>query len=89
MKTIHKHLAITIVTAFCASTLQVKAQNPDRLQPTWWFGVSGAANFAFYQGSVRDLGNTLMLHILSRMVAWRLLLMFQYLQNTGLILYGV
>ncbi|HTA28331.1 MAG TPA: OmpA family protein [Bacteroidia bacterium] len=60
MKTIHKHLAITIITAVCASTLQVKAQNPDRLQPTWWFGVSGAANFAFYQGSAQSLGNSKM-----------------------------
>lgn len=29
------------------------------LQPTWWFGVSGAANFNFYSGTTQRLNNTL------------------------------
>ncbi|WP_069657951.1 outer membrane beta-barrel protein [Arcticibacter eurypsychrophilus] len=28
-------------------------------QPTWWFGVSGAANFNFYDGTTQRLNNTL------------------------------
>jgi outer membrane protein OmpA-like peptidoglycan-associated protein len=34
----------------------VKAQTS---QPTWWFGLSGAANFNFYEGTTQRLNNAL------------------------------
>jgi hypothetical protein len=35
------------------------AQNVKIIQPIWWFGVSGAANFNFYDGTTQMLNNNL------------------------------
>jgi outer membrane protein OmpA-like peptidoglycan-associated protein len=37
----------------------LKAQ--DRVTPTWWFGVAGAANFNFYRGTAQILNDNLTL----------------------------
>ena len=36
----------------------IQAQTIQRTQPTWWFGVSGAANFNFYRGTTQILNET-------------------------------
>lgn len=36
----------------------VQAQTVVPTQPTWWFGVSGAANFNFYRGTTQMLNQT-------------------------------
>ena len=38
------------------ATTTIKAQD---IQPTWWFGISGAANFNFYDGTTQRLNNSL------------------------------
>ncbi|MDB5190460.1 MAG: outer membrane protein OmpA [Segetibacter sp.] len=35
------------------------AQKIERVQPTWWFGQSGAANFNTYRGTTQKLNNNL------------------------------
>lgn len=35
------------------------AQNVKRMQPVWWFGVSGAANFNSYRGTTQMLNKSL------------------------------
>ncbi|MDN3657248.1 OmpA family protein [Ferruginibacter paludis] len=35
------------------------AQKEQRLQPVWWFGESGAANFNFYRGTTQVLNDNL------------------------------
>jgi hypothetical protein len=52
MKTTKGYLTIAMLTVLLISNVSVKAQFQDRLQPTWWFGVTGAANFDFYTGTV-------------------------------------
>lgn len=52
MKTIRTLSKIVAVAILFISNLSVNAQIPDRLRPDWWFGVSGAANFDFYNGTV-------------------------------------
>ena len=44
--------SLMVVTAFSS----VQGQTT---QPTWWFGVSGAANFNFYSGTTQRLNNSL------------------------------
>jgi outer membrane protein OmpA-like peptidoglycan-associated protein len=52
-KRIH-NLIICLMVMFMAQTT-VKAQD---VQPTWWFGLSGAANFNFFDGTTQRLNNT-------------------------------
>jgi len=49
--------AITMMLAIIISNESLKAQ--ERVQPTWWFGLSGAANFDFYRGTTQILNNDL------------------------------
>lgn len=48
-------LIICMVMMMIAN-IAVKAQD---IQPTWWFGISGAANFNFYDGTTQRLNNSL------------------------------
>jgi len=50
---IHK-LIICLMVLFMAQTT-VKAQD---VQPTWWFGISGGANFNFFDGTTQRLNNS-------------------------------
>lgn len=47
-------IILTLMIILVQST--VKAQTT---QPTWWFGLSGAANFNFYDGTTQRLNNSL------------------------------
>jgi outer membrane protein OmpA-like peptidoglycan-associated protein len=47
-------LIICLMCMFMAQTT-LKAQD---VQPTWWFGVSGGANFNFFDGTTQRLNNT-------------------------------
>ncbi|SDM12391.1 Outer membrane protein OmpA [Daejeonella rubra] len=47
-------IILSLMMIFAQSTL--KAQTS---QPTWWFGLSGAANFNFYDGTTQRLNNAL------------------------------
>jgi outer membrane protein OmpA-like peptidoglycan-associated protein len=49
--------AILLSAMFVLSQVAVQAQVT---QPTWWWGVSGAANFNFYSGTTQTLNNNLM-----------------------------
>jgi outer membrane protein OmpA-like peptidoglycan-associated protein len=50
-----QRLIICFVIMILAGT-RVQAQNTA---PTWWFGVSGAANFNFFDGTTQRLNNSL------------------------------
>jgi outer membrane protein OmpA-like peptidoglycan-associated protein len=52
---ITQKLFICILMFMIAQTT-VKGQD---VQPTWWFGVSGATNFNFYDGTTQRLNNSL------------------------------
>jgi outer membrane protein OmpA-like peptidoglycan-associated protein len=58
MKTTKKYIGIAVFAIIYISNISVTAQSTDRLQPDWWFGVSGAANFDFYNGTVQALGDS-------------------------------
>ncbi len=47
---------LVLLLIFAGTTIQ--AQTTVRTQPTWWFGVSGAANFNFYRGTTQILNET-------------------------------
>src|SRR6187402_2476185 len=50
-----KRLAIlSLVLIFTHITAQAQIT-----QPTWWFGLSGAANFNFYDGTTQTLNSSL------------------------------
>ena len=51
-----KYSLLILLLIFAGTTLQ--AQTIQRTQPTWWFGVSGAANFNFYRGTTQMLNQT-------------------------------
>ena len=53
-KIIQKYLAVSLMVLLACTT--AKAQTT---QPTWWFGLSGAANFNFYDGTTQRLDNSL------------------------------
>ncbi len=55
---IMQKLTICLMMAVFACTTAM-GQTTQPLQPTWWFGVSGAANFNFYDGSTQRLDNSL------------------------------
>jgi len=47
---------LLLLLIFAGTILQ--AQTIVRTQPTWWFGVSGAANFNFYRGTTQMLNES-------------------------------
>ncbi len=47
---------VTLLMLVMAS-LSASAQTETRTHPSWWFGVSGAANFNHYQGTTQVLNN--------------------------------
>jgi outer membrane protein OmpA-like peptidoglycan-associated protein len=49
--------AVAMLMVVLISNSSLKAQ--DRVQPTWWFGISGAGNFDFYRGTAQILNNDL------------------------------
>ena len=53
-KIMQRFIILTMMIILAQST--VKAQTT---QPTWWFGLSGAANFNFYDGTTQRLNNSL------------------------------
>jgi len=54
-KTMQKLAICTLMVVF-AATITASAQTTP---PTWWFGVSGAANLNFYDGTTQTLNSTL------------------------------
>ncbi|MBC7913469.1 MAG: outer membrane beta-barrel protein, partial [Pyrinomonadaceae bacterium] len=52
----NKIISSLIICLIVFSSSMVKAQNT---LPTWWFGVSGAANINFYSGTTQRLNNSL------------------------------
>lgn len=54
LKTIQKFIICTLMVTLAFSTVQGQTT-----QPTWWFGVSGAANLNFYSGTTQRLNNSL------------------------------
>jgi len=50
----HKLIICFLTIAFMST-----AANGQTTQPVWWFGVSGAANFNFYDGTTQRLDNAL------------------------------
>lgn len=53
-KKIQKVAIIILMAAFAFNTAQAQIT-----QPKWWFGVSGGANFNFYDGTTQRLNNSL------------------------------
>ena len=49
-----KFIICSLMVILAQSTVQAQTT-----QPTWWFGVSGAANFNFYDGTTQRLNNSL------------------------------
>jgi outer membrane protein OmpA-like peptidoglycan-associated protein len=47
------------ITCFLVIIMAVSAVKAQTTQPTWWFGVSGAANFNFYDGTTQRLNNSI------------------------------
>jgi outer membrane protein OmpA-like peptidoglycan-associated protein len=47
------------LTCFLGAILAFTTVQGQTLPPTWWFGVSGAANFNFYDGTTQRLNNSL------------------------------
>ncbi len=50
-----------VMLSLAALSLQPTLKAQDRVTPTWWFGISGAANFNFYRGTVQTLNDNLTL----------------------------
>jgi outer membrane protein OmpA-like peptidoglycan-associated protein len=50
---------ITLILMISLTGLTVSAQKPNRVQPTWWFGQSGAVNFNQYRGTTQMLNSNL------------------------------
>ena len=57
-KTLQKFVACSIFGIFAISTVNAQTPLP---QPTWWFGVSGAANFNQYSGTTQRLNESLII----------------------------
>ena len=57
-KIFKKVIISSLMTVIAISTAE--AQNT---QPTWWFGVSGAANSNFYSGTTQRLNNSLIVPV--------------------------
>jgi outer membrane protein OmpA-like peptidoglycan-associated protein len=54
-KTIKKIILLSMIIILSQITAQAQVT-----QPTWWWGLSGAANFNFYSGTTQTLNNNLM-----------------------------
>ena len=54
---IRKSLLFLLMLIGCAITSQ--AQEIHRIQPKFWFGVSGAANVNFYRGTTQIINSSL------------------------------
>ena len=52
---ISKQKITILLLALIFAGTSIQAQKTLRTQPTWWFGVSGAANFNFYRGTTQML----------------------------------
>lgn len=52
---------LTILFAIILFGIQTQAQTTTYTKPSWWFGVAGAANLNFYNGSTQHLNSSLML----------------------------
>ncbi|MCR8558682.1 OmpA family protein [Mucilaginibacter sp. BJC16-A38] len=48
-----------VITCCLMITMAATAVKAQTTLPTWWFGVSGAANFNFYDGTTQRLNNSL------------------------------
>lgn len=61
MSHIYKSLQqfITLILIVSLTGLTASAQKPNRVQPTWWFGQSGAINFNQYRGTTQMLNSEL------------------------------
>ena len=53
---IRKFLILSLALITISATSE--AQKTKRVQPVWWFGESGAANFNYYRGTTQMLNNT-------------------------------
>jgi outer membrane protein OmpA-like peptidoglycan-associated protein len=53
-KILQKFIICSMMLIFACAAVQGQTT-----QPTWWFGVSGAANFNFYDGTTQRLNNSL------------------------------
>ncbi|MCX6145103.1 MAG: outer membrane beta-barrel protein [Ignavibacteriales bacterium] len=53
-----KKIILSSFILVCAHAT-ILAQEIQRAQPTWWYGVSGAANFNWYNGTTQKLNSTL------------------------------
>jgi len=58
MLTINKIMQRWVILVLMVIFAQSKAE-AQTSQPTWWFGLSGAANFNFYSGTTQRLNNSL------------------------------
>jgi len=58
MSTINKIMQRMTILLLMIIFAQSKAE-AQNLQPTWWFGLSGAANFNFYDGTTQRMNNSL------------------------------
>ncbi len=52
---------LTILFVVVLLGIQTQAQEIKYTKPSWWFGVAGAANINFYNGSTQHLNSTLVL----------------------------
>jgi outer membrane protein OmpA-like peptidoglycan-associated protein len=57
-KTLQKFVACSMFGIFAISTVNAQTPLP---QPTWWFGLSGAANFNQYSGTTQRLNESLII----------------------------
>jgi outer membrane protein OmpA-like peptidoglycan-associated protein len=54
---ISKAGTVLMMGAMLSAGLNAHAQQAARVQPTWWFGESGAANFNYYGGNTQILNS--------------------------------
>src|ERR1700679_3342531 len=54
-KKMQKFITCALMSIFAYSTVQAQTTTP----PTWWYGVSGAANANWYDGTTQTLNNSL------------------------------
>lgn len=54
--TTKKRLAIQLLL-FIFMSVSAHAQETERINPKWWFGISGAANMNYYRGTTQQLNS--------------------------------
>lgn len=59
MLPIHNIIKKIVICSIMVATVLGSAQAQTVSQPTWWFGLSGAANMNFYSGTTQRLNNAL------------------------------